>query len=105
MYWQIIIICTLLAMIIPASRARLRYFAAYLIYAVVVMTGSLVCSVQFYFKGEPSYENSWLVLPISLIRLVLVNLQNFTRWLVLLLDFDHGSLVWRPMIPTSNISM
>ena len=31
------------------------------------MTGSIVYSVKFYLKGEPQYENSWLVLVSCLI--------------------------------------
>ncbi|VDM35823.1 unnamed protein product [Hydatigera taeniaeformis] len=53
-----------MVIIIPSTRARVHYFSAYFIYASVVLIGSTVYAFKFFLKGEPRYENSWLVSPI-----------------------------------------
>ncbi|KAL5970220.1 1-acyl-sn-glycerol-3-phosphate acyltransferase alpha [Taenia solium] len=60
MYWQLAIGFVLLIIIIPSTRARVHYFAAYFIYASVVFIGSVVYAFKFILKGGPRYENSWL---------------------------------------------
>lgn len=81
MYWQLAIVFVLLVIIIPSIRARVHYFAAYFTYASVVFIGSAVYAFKFFLKGEPRYENSWLVFLIAPFYFSLASLQKFIGWL------------------------